>query len=125
MLRSSHNSLVGLPTGGTKVARLEKPFAVPGARAPRCTAATPSGESGEHDSDDSEDSVWLLIYWCDGCRGPLYSLRLTVLAGCSLCDELYTDLSWCEWCRTFSCAGCLRIMTTHYFDSSDDSVLSD
>ena len=113
---------------------VEKPFAVPGSCAPRSTA-TLADDSGEHDSgeampnefvlsDDSEDSGdEVLTCKCDACRGPLYVLPLRELTECSLCDELYTDLAWCEWCRTFICPDCLSIMAR--VDSTDDNELSD
>ena len=50
------------------------------------------------DSEDSGDEAF--PYKCDGFRGPLYFLPLRELTECSLCDELHTELAWCEWCRT-------------------------
>ena len=45
---------------------------------------------------------------------------------CSLCDELYTDLAWCEWCRTLICPDCVRIMARiPACNFSDYSELSD
>ena len=43
-------------------------------------------------------------------RARCTSWPLKRLTECSLCDELYTDLAWCEWCRTLICSDCVRIM---------------
>ena len=69
---------------------LGQTFAVPGALTPRSTA-TESYSGDEHLGEEEA-----LPYRCDGCLGPLYVLPLRGLTECSLCDELYTDLAWCE-----------------------------
>ena len=91
-------------------------FAVPGALTPRSTAT----ESHSVDEPSGEEEA--LPYKCDGCLGPVYVLPLRGLTECSLCDELYTVLAWCEWCRTLICPDCVRIMARlPACDSSDPS----
>ena len=61
----------------------------------------------------------------DGCRGPLYLLPPGGLAACSLYDELFFNLAWCEWCRTFICGESLTITVRgQSYDSGDCSGLS-
>ena len=74
-------------------------------------------------SDDSDSGDEALSRQCDDCRGPLYFLPLKGLTECSLCDEPFADLAWCESRRMFICPNCVRI--TARFDSSDDNDTSD
>ena len=99
---------------------LGQTFAVPGALTPRSTA-TESSSGDEHSGEEEA-----LPYRCDGCLGPLHVLSPRGLTECSLCDELHTDLAWCEWCRTLICPDYVRIMARlSACDSGDYSELSD
>ena len=107
----------GTATGDTQVRRSQ--FQT-GALTPRSTA-TESDLGDEHSGEEEA-----LPYRCDGCLGSLYVLPLRGLTECSLCDELYTDLAWCVWCRSFTCPDCVRIMARlPACDSSDGSAVSD
>ena len=95
-------------------------FAVPGALTPRSTAS--ESYSGDEYSGEEE----ALPYRCDGCLGPLSVLPLRGPTECSMRDELCTDLTWCEWCRTLICPDCVRIMARiAACNFSDYSELSD
>ena len=99
---------------------LDQTFAVPGA----LTNVSTATESYPRDEHLGEEEA--LPHRFDGCLGPLYVLPLRGLTECSLYDELYIDLAWCEWCRTFTCPDCVRIMARlPTYGSSDDSELSD
>ena len=55
-----------------------------------------------------------------------YVLPLREPTVCSSCDELCTDLAWCEWCRPLICPDCVRIMARILpCNFSDYSELSD
>ena len=61
-----------------------------------------------------------------GATDPLYVFPPRGMSECSSCDELFTDLAWCEWCRTFICPDCERIrVRLPTYNSSDGSELSD
>ena len=92
---------------------VENPCAVPRPRRPgllprslMTVGRTTPGKTMPNElamSDDSDSGDEALSRQCDDCRGPLYFLPLKGLTECSLCDEPFADLAWCESRRMFIC----------------------
>ena len=43
---------------------------------------------------------------CLECVGDTVLLALRCTSACSFCEDMHTEMSWCEACRLFTCRKC-------------------